>query len=203
MRIDKMETSLTLRKRLRGIRLLAMDVDGVLTDGLVSYDSEGRELKSFHVSDGLGIVLLRRCDIKIAWISGRKSAIVEKRGRELCVDALLQGVYNKRLALEDACFLLDIPQDAVAYVGDDWNDLPAFAFAGVCIAVANAVEEVKAAADIITQKSGGKGAVREVCNSILEAQQIRQTCLESYLASLTGERKEGEAGQGLSDLLGQ
>ena len=202
MRIEKMETSLPLRERLRSIRLLAMDVDGVLTDGSVIYDSEGRELKSFNVSDGLGIVLLRRCDIKVAWISGRKSAIVEKRGRELGVDVLLQGVYDKRLALADACNLLDIPQDAVAYVGDDWNDLPAFAFAGVCIAVANAVDEIKEAADVITQNYGGKGAIREVCNSILAAQERRQACLESYLTSLIGVSKE-ERGQGLPDLFGQ
>lgn len=91
----------------------------------------------------------------------------------------------------------------MAYVGDDWNDLPAFDYAGVRIAVANAVEEVKNAADMVTQNAGGRGAIREVCNSILEAQERRQSCLESYLTSLKSKTEEGVEGGCLRELLGQ
>ena len=184
-----------LRQRLASIRLLAMDVDGVLTDGALSYDSEGAEHKRFHVADGLGLVLLRQLGVEIAWISGRASDPVERRARELGVRHVMQGVRDKSKALRELCSALAIPLGATAYIGDDWNDLPALAIAGVGIAVANAAEEVKQAAAIVTCDAGGQGAVREVCMRLIEARGVRDSCLKNYLASLVEPAADGMAGQ--------
>ena len=184
MQADNLEISPDAWDKLRCIQVLAMDVDGVLTNGSFCYDNEGRDLKSFHTADGLGIVLLQQCNIEIVWLTGRHSGSVEKRGRELGVRYVFQNVRNKRLKLEELCSQLNISKEAVGYIGDDWNDLPVFDSAALRIAVQNAVDEVKAAADIITRKPGGYGAVREVCELLLDAKGIRQTCLASYLESL-------------------
>jgi 3-deoxy-D-manno-octulosonate 8-phosphate phosphatase (KDO 8-P phosphatase) len=193
------KTELTrLQERLARIRLLAMDVDGVLTDGTFAYDSEGGEHKSFHVADGLGIVLLRLTGIEVAWISGRASAIVERRGQELGIRHIVQGVRDKNRALRALCDSLAMPLEEVAYIGDDWNDLPALQIVGVAIATANAAEEVKRAADFVTYHAGGQGAVREVCMQLIDACGSRETCLKRYIVSLSeAEEKEseGRAGQ--------
>lgn len=173
-----------LISRLAPIRLLTMDVDGVLTDGTFSYDNEGGESKRFHVADGLGIVLLRMQQIEVAWITGRKSAIVARRAQELGVANVVQGSCDKRVALHRLAKSLDIPLSATAYIGDDWNDLPAFEVAGIRIAVANAVREVRERADVVTRQCGGQGAVREVCEMLLEARGEREACLQAYLKSL-------------------
>src|SRR5262249_24725986 len=115
-----------------------MDVDGVLTDGALIYDSQGGELKRFHVSDGLGIVLLQQIGIEVAWLSGRAHHGVERRAKELGVTLVLQGVRDKHLALQRLSDDTGIPLAATGYIGDDWNDLPALEIAGVPIATANA-----------------------------------------------------------------
>lgn len=172
------------------VRLLAMDVDGVLTDGTLDYDSQGGLHKRFHVADGLGLVVLAQMGIPIAWITGRADAVVERRAAELRVEHLLQGVRDKGRALERLGASLNIPCAGIAYIGDDWNDLPAFAIAGVRLAVANAVVEVKQRADAVTLASGGAGAVREVCAALLKARGLQTQSLEVYLASL----REAEGG---------
>lgn len=188
-----------LKERLAGIRLLAMDVDGVLTDGTLGFDSEGREHKRFHVADGLGLVLVRQIGVEVAWITGRASAIVERRARELGIRHVLQGTRDKRAALLRLCAGLfppdGLPLAAVAYIGDDWNDLPALCIAGVAISVPNGASEAQAAAHLVTQRLGGQGAVREVCEWILEAKGQRQSCLAAYLASLQEPQSEQEREQ--------
>ena len=187
------------KERLAGIRLLAMDVDGVLTDGTLSFDSEGREHKRFHVADGLGLVLMRQIGVEVAWITGRASAIVERRAGELGIRHVVQGVRDKRAALLRLCADMSppdgLPLAAVAYIGDDWNDLSALSIAGAAISVPNGAEEAQAAAHLVTRRAGGHGAVREVCEWILEAKGQRQLCLAAYLASLQEPPSEHERGQ--------
>lgn len=174
-----------LASKLSVVSLLAMDVDGVLTDGVLTYDDLGHEIKAFHVSDGLGIVLLLESGLTIAWISGRSSAVVARRAAELKVPYLLQGVRDKGRAIRDLSARLGVERNQVAYIADDWNDIPAFETAGVRIAVADAALEIREAADITTLHSGGRGAVREICEAILTARGQRATTLQRYLDHLT------------------
>ena len=173
-------------KGLATIELLAMDVDGVLTDGAISYNGEHDEVKRFHVGDGLGLVLMRQAGIHVAWISGRASAAVERRAAELRIPYVLQGIRDKRQVLCDLIATLGMHRAQVAYVGDDWNDLPAFPEVGIAIAVENAAPEVKRAADLITIARGGNGAIREVCDAILCSRCETDRALDRYLQSIMG-----------------
>jgi 3-deoxy-D-manno-octulosonate 8-phosphate phosphatase (KDO 8-P phosphatase) len=184
MRINRPEEKESVIRRLAQTRILAMDVDGVLTDGALGYGSDGVEQKRFHVSDGLGLVVMHMAGIKVVWISGRANPIVEKRASELKVFRVLQGVRDKGAALLHLCEELGARREEVTFIGDDWNDLQAFEVAGTCIAVANAAEEVRSLADATTENPGGRGAVREVCNAILDARGDRESCLRLYLDSL-------------------
>ena len=175
-----------LRERLVKVRLLAMDVDGVLTDGTLGY-SERDEIKRFHVADGLGLTALRLMGYEIAWISGRESAAVARRAAELKIPCLLSGVRDKAAALRERVRQSGHSAEQTAYIGDDWNDLPAFDEAGCAIAVANAAPEVLARADYTTRRPGGQGAVREVCDLLLEAADKRETALNAYLSLLRDE----------------
>jgi len=167
------------------IRLLALDVDGVLTDGGVYFDSAGNETKRFHIHDGLGIVVARLAGLKIAWITGRNSPIVERRATELGVDMLRQGVRDKTIALNYLAERWSFGLNEIAYMGDDLNDLPALRIAGVAIAPANAASpEVRDAAAWITPRSGGAGAVRDAIEAILRARGDWDSALAAYLASL-------------------
>ena len=173
-------------KGLATVELLAMDVDGVLTDGSIGYDDGHDEQKRFHVADGLGLVLMRQAGIRVAWISGRASAAVERRAAELRIPYVLQGIRDKRQVLCDLIATLGMHRDQVAYVGDDWNDLPAFQEVGIAIAVENAAPEVKRAAHLITVSRGGNGAIREVCDAILDFRCETDRALDRYLQSITG-----------------
>jgi 3-deoxy-D-manno-octulosonate 8-phosphate phosphatase (KDO 8-P phosphatase) len=166
------------------VRLLAMDVDGVLTDGTLGYGSDGAEQKRFHVHDGLGLTLLAARGIQIVWISGRVNPAVERRAQELGVGRLLQGVRDKQVALQELTQALGLAVEQVAYIGDDWNDLGAFAASGVRIAVANARREVRERADFVTAAAGGQGAVREVCDALLDASCGREQALTDYIEAL-------------------
>lgn len=173
-----------LRSRLAQISVLAMDVDGVLTDGGIYIGSDEVELKRFHVADGLGLTALRALDIGLAWISGRQSLAVLKRAGELQIPYLFQGVGNKAQVLGQWMQERSLSPDAVAYIGDDWNDLLAFEVVGVRIAVADAASEVKNAADYVTTRPGGGGAVREVCEALMDVREARAECLAAYLQGL-------------------
>ncbi|HSV72635.1 MAG TPA: HAD hydrolase family protein [Chthonomonadales bacterium] len=170
-----------LRARLAAVRLLAMDVDGVLTDGGIMLADDEVELKRFHVVDGMGLRLAMLAGLTVAWVSGRESVAVERRARELDVVHLLQGVSNKERALATLTAELGVDRAAVAYIGDDWNDLPAFSVSGVRFAPASAPAEIKGAVDMVTECAGGQGAVREVCDLLLRAQGKYHAAVEAYL----------------------
>lgn len=160
-----------------------MDVDGVLTDGSVIFGPD-LELKCFNITDGLGIVLALRAGLRVAWITGRCSDAVRRRARELGVTVLLEGAANKRLGLTAACRQLGTTPEHALYLGDDLNDLPAFAVAGLPVAVASAAPEVREAACWVTRAPGGRGAVRETIERLLREQGRWQEVLRDYLASL-------------------
>ncbi len=166
----------------RQIRLLILDVDGVLTDGKLFFDYQGNEFKAFHAHDGHGIKMLQQTGIEIAVISGRDSLIVTKRMEELDVTLVYQGQRDKRAAFQDVLQKLNLTPQQVAYVGDDVVDLPIMTQVGLAIAVANANAPVKAFADWTTTLSGGLGAVREVCDMIMQAQNNFESLLNEYLA---------------------
>lgn len=163
-----------LEERLRRVRLLVVDVDGVLTDGRIHIGGSGEELfKSFDVRDGEGLKLVRKAGIRTAIISGRRSGAVESRARELLVDEVALGVEDKLAALKGIASRLSIRPEEIAYVGDDVGDIGPMSYCGLPIAVADAHEKVKRVALHITSKPGGKGAVREVCDMILSAKEGR------------------------------
>jgi 3-deoxy-D-manno-octulosonate 8-phosphate phosphatase (KDO 8-P phosphatase) len=160
------------RKRpapLSRIRLLVLDVDGVLTDGRLHYGSDGETHKSFHVRDGYGIRALLAAGIAVAVISGRKSPAVTQRCKELAIRHLYQGVDDKAPVLAQLLASLDIPARCCACVGDDTPDLPLLAQAGLAVAVAGAHPDALAIAHRRTRLPGGSGAVREVCDWLLAA----------------------------------
>jgi 3-deoxy-D-manno-octulosonate 8-phosphate phosphatase (KDO 8-P phosphatase) len=159
-----------LLQRAVGIRLLVLDVDGVLTDGRITYTSDGVELKSFHVRDGSGLVFWQRLGGKVAIISGRTSRAVDVRAAELGIAVVEQGSGNKRAAFDRVLEATDSRAAEACAVGDDLPDLPLLRTCGLAAAVADACPEVRAAAHYVTQSPGGHGAVREVVELLLRAQ---------------------------------
>lgn len=151
------------------IRLLVLDIDGVMTDGHLHFDAEGRESKVFHVRDGYGIKQAQRCGVEFAVISGRRSKAAEVRIRDLGIAHMCFGRDDKLTAFQELNAGLGIPMTEVACMGDDVPDLELMQAAGVAIAVADAHPRVLAAADWQTSLRGGKGAVREVCDFIVAA----------------------------------
>lgn len=170
-------------EKARAIRLLALDCDGVLTDGSLLYGNDGEELKAFSILDGLGIKLLRASGVEVAIITGRKSEIVTRRARELGIGQLLQGREDKLVALRELASRLDIGLDAIAYCGDDLPDLPAIRAAGLGLAPANAYALVREHADWVTTLRGGAGAVREICDLVMQAQGTLEPALAHYLTA--------------------
>lgn len=158
------------RRAWAAIRLFAMDVDGVLTDGTVSIASDGTEAKSFSILDGHGLKQLEKAGIVVAWISGRQSGATTARANELKIPHVIQGRVDKLPALQSLATQLGFSAAECAYMGDDVIDTAAIAWAGVGIAPPGAMPAPLAAADYVTQRSAGQGAVREVCENLLEAQ---------------------------------
>ncbi|MGD8454303.1 MAG: HAD-IIIA family hydrolase [Phycisphaerae bacterium] len=160
------------------IRCLCLDVDGVLTDGRIYMDADGRSARAFHVHDGFAIRMFQELGGVVAILSGKDSPAVAARAEELGITHVIQGSRDKRADLESLAARLDLRLEQIAVVGDDLPDLPALHHCGLPIAVANAAEEVKAAAEFITQRRGGEGAVREVIEHLLRAdgrwQQVHQ-----------------------------
>lgn len=152
--------------RWAAVRLLAMDVDGILTDGSVYVLSTGGEAKAFSVLDGLGLARLRDLGLPLAWISGRHSEATTRRAAELRIPHLVQGRHDKLAALAELAARLGIPMDAVCYLGDDDIDAPALAAAGIGVTVPDAMPAALAAADAVTVRRAGHGAVREVCDLV-------------------------------------
>lgn len=153
------------------IRLLILDVDGVLTDGRLYYGPRGEALKVFHVRDGAGLKQLCAAGLVVAVISGRRSPMTRRRCRELGIRHVLQGVADKQAALQRLCLRLAIAPAECACIGDDTPDVPMMRMAGLAFAVADAHEEARRAAHVVTALPGGHGAVREVCDRLLAARQ--------------------------------
>jgi 3-deoxy-D-manno-octulosonate 8-phosphate phosphatase (KDO 8-P phosphatase) len=171
---------LTLLERARKTRLLIMDVDGVLTDGRIIQDGHGHELKVFDVKDGHGIVMAHRAKLRTALISGRESETITRRAEELGIELVFQKIWNKLEVYEKILVDTELTHNEVAYIGDDLIDIPLLRRVGLAVAVADAVDEVKAAAHLITQRPGGQGAVREVIELILRAQDHWDSLIERY-----------------------
>lgn len=162
--------SAATENKIQKIELLAMDVDGVLTDGKVMYGSNILDAIYFNVQDGSSIKWLHRAGIKTAIITGRESEAVQARARLLGIEYVYQGAKKKLPAYEQLKSDTGLPDISIGYIGDDLPDLPVLRTAGIAIAVANACPEVKEAADIVTERAGGDGAVREVAIMLLKAQ---------------------------------
>lgn len=160
---------MTAPARAARIRLLVLDVDGVLTDGSLEYGAAGEETKRFFVQDGLALVAARRAGLSIAVISGRASAAVTRRLSELGISEVHQGVHDKLAALESLMGRLELEPGEVAVVGDDLPDLPLMRRAGLALAPANAVAEVRRAAHWVARRPGGGGAVRDAVEMLLKA----------------------------------
>ncbi|OHB64342.1 MAG: hypothetical protein A2Y77_00040 [Planctomycetes bacterium RBG_13_62_9] len=167
---------------LAAIELLVLDVDGVLTDGGLIVHADGSESKRFHTLDGHGIRLWQRAGGQVALLSGRTSAPVARRAAELGIAHVLQECHEKLPALEQLLTRIGLKAANAAYVGDDLPDLPAMQHVGLGVAVANAVEEVKARADYVTSRRGGDGAVREVIEYILKNSGRWDGLMSRYLA---------------------
>ncbi|HLA28856.1 MAG TPA: HAD-IIIA family hydrolase [Syntrophales bacterium] len=158
-----------LQEKIRPIRFLILDVDGVLTDRGIIIDEDGRETKRFDVRDGHGLKMLMRCDVEIILLTGRKSKVVEHRARDLGISEVYQGVWNKLEVFEEILRNKNVTAQEVAFVGDDVVDVPVLRRVGVSFATADAVEEVKKVVHYISKNPGGKGAVREICEIIMKA----------------------------------
>ena len=169
-----------LAGKLAPVRLVALDVDGVLTDSGI-YLGETEELKRFSTQDGMGVELLRRAGIEVAIITARESRAVERRARELKIEHLHQGKHDKLNTLKELAGQLGLNREQVMYMGDDLVDLRPMHWAGVGAAPANACMDVRNAADIVTHASGGQGAVREVAELILRSQSRWQEVLQPFL----------------------
>ncbi|MDP2913399.1 MAG: HAD hydrolase family protein [Candidatus Omnitrophota bacterium] len=156
--------------RAKRIKVLIMDIDGVMTDGRIIYSIYGDELKFFDVQDGFGITLLNRAGLKSVIITAKKSRIVKMRGRDMKVARSYLGYTDKLVAFSDVLRRFKVLPEEVCFIGDDLIDLPVLKRVGFAVAVPNALQEVKEAAHYVTSKTGGRGAVREICDLILKSQ---------------------------------
>jgi len=168
-------------EKAKKISLLALDVDGVMTDGKIYFSAQGDELKAFSILDGQGIKSLLNNGIEVAIITGRNSPLTSRRAKDLGIKHILQGREDKKIALTELCQTLQTPYDCIAYMGDDLPDLSAIIHSGLGVTVPNAHSYVKQHADLCTESSGGQGAVREVCDLILEAKGLLDQYHEKYL----------------------
>ena len=167
--IARSEAWLQALKPASQVHLLLLDVDGVLTDGSLTYLSAGAEAKTFNTQDGLGMKLLQEGSVAVGLITARTSEAVERRARDLKLTHVYQGTRDKLTALEQICKETGLRPPQIAYMGDDWIDLPVINRVGFAAAPANAVAEVRQRVHYTTERRGGQGAVREVCDLILEA----------------------------------
>jgi 3-deoxy-D-manno-octulosonate 8-phosphate phosphatase (KDO 8-P phosphatase) len=159
-----------LLEKIRKVRLLMMDVDGVMTDGRIVIDDAGLESKHFNVRDGHGLKMLMRVQIEVALVTGRTSRVVECRAADLGIAEVHQGIWNKTDVFAGILERRKLAAEETAYIGDDIVDIPLLRRVGFSVAVADAVPEVRGVVDYVTEHTGGQGAVREVCEMILKAQ---------------------------------
>lgn len=161
------------------VKAIFFDVDGVLTDGKIIYDENGKEIKTFHVRDGLIVSYLKKAGIVTGAISGRESAAVTKRFAELKIDFCHQGIVDKAMAFEKLIDHYKLKSREVAFIGDDLNDLPVFRLAGFAVCPADTFDYIKDEAHLVTRAKGGQGVLREVADLVLEARGLLQNILKN------------------------
>ena len=169
-----------LLEKAKKVALLLLDVDGVLTDGRIIYDSKGRDSKFFDVHDGLGVYLLKRAGIPTVLITAKGSGAIKPRARDMQIDRIYADVISKSAVLDEISRIYKVSPEEICFVGDDLVDLGIMKKVGFPVAVFNACEEVKSLAHYITQKKGGRGAVREIIELILKSQGKWEKMLELY-----------------------
>jgi 3-deoxy-D-manno-octulosonate 8-phosphate phosphatase (KDO 8-P phosphatase) len=176
--------------------MIVFDVDGVLTDGQIIYTDEGAEAKAFDVKDGIGLRVAADAGIVIALMTGRSSRVVERRARDLHVTDVLQRVGDKTEALRHLAAENEIPLERVAFMGDDVNDREPMRLAGIAIAPADAVEEIRDLAHLVTEASGGRGAAREAVEAVLRAQERWEEAVDGYLNGISARDRSRRTGNG-------
>ena len=170
-----------VQERAAKVKLLLLDVDGVLTDGRIIMDHKGREIKAFNVRDGHGLRLLKEAGIEVAILTGRSSPVVQKRADDLGILWVRQGVHDKVGAYQEIARKMGITDDEACFIGDDLVDIPLLKRVGIPIVVGDGAPEAKRFARYVTQSSGGKGAVREVCDLLLQTQGKWEAVLRRYV----------------------
>ena len=163
--------------------LFLLDVDGVLTDGTITYTKAGDESKSFHTRDGLGLRLVQKAGVEVGLITARTSEAVSRRAQDLGISLVFQGVGKKIAVLEKIMAERHLEKSQIAYMGDDWLDLPLLTRVGFAATVADGALEVKRLVDFVARQAGGRGAVREVCELIIEAKGQTANLLAPYLTA--------------------
>jgi 3-deoxy-D-manno-octulosonate 8-phosphate phosphatase (KDO 8-P phosphatase) len=182
----------TILRKAAGIRLLALDVDGIMTDGRLYFTASGDEMKGFNILDGLGMKQVMAAGIELAVITGRRSPLTEKRMNDLGIANLMQGREDKKVALMELADRLTLAPEAIAYMGDDLPDLPAILYAGLGATVPNGHWAVRESADLCTASAGGQGAVRELCDLLLLAQGKLDATLLPYQQSDQVQNQESD-----------
>jgi 3-deoxy-D-manno-octulosonate 8-phosphate phosphatase (KDO 8-P phosphatase) len=168
-------------EKAKHIRLVIFDVDGVLTNGTLTYGSNGTETRTFHAHDGMGLRLLMKTGVEVAIITARLSHVVERRIQDLGIPYFYQGYIDKLPAYDELKQKLNLADHEIAYVGDDIPDLPVIRRVGLAISVPNAVQIVKQHTHWVTEAKGGKGAAREVCDLIMQARGTYEATVNAYL----------------------
>ncbi len=173
---------MSVNKKLSGIKLLLLDVDGVLTDGRITYTDSGEQIKQFNVKDGLGMRLLMDAGVDVGIITARKSKALAHRCNDLGIRLLYDGIKDKCAALKTISQKTGVDISHIAFAGDDLIDIPVLTRVGVSFCVADASEEVKTQSDVVTTCNGGFGAVREICEQILKAKSLWDSIVKKYLS---------------------
>lgn len=177
-----MEFPKEVLERAKKIRMLMLDVDGVLTDGKIILTSNGEEIKNFNVLDGMGIKLLQKIGVEVAIVSSRFSRVTEQRAKELGIELVFQKHLDKLKIYEEILELRKLKDEEIAYIGDDWIDLPILKRVGLAVGVPNGWYPVNLYVHYVTKHRGGEGAVREVCDLILKAKEKWEDTLKQYLS---------------------
>lgn len=175
-----MNNNLQLTERIKKVKLLILDVDGVLTDGRIIYDSKGRDSKFFDVHDGMGVYLLHRAGIKTILITAKGSKTIKHRAKDMKVEEFYEDVFPKTKVLERILNSHSIKAEEICFIGDDFVDLSMLKSVGFPVAVANGCQEIKDAACYVTQRAGGRGAVREAAELILKTQGKWEEAISIY-----------------------
>lgn len=174
------KTKKELQAIAKNIKLLILDVDGVMTDGSIILDNEDNEFKVFNVRDGHGIKMLVKAGVQVAIISGRQSKVVERRARELGISEVYQRCHMKTVAFDHIMEKYGLTGKEVAYMGDDIVDIPVFKRVGLSVAVSDAIDETKKFALMVTKDPGGRGAVREICDFLLRSKGLWKSMTGEY-----------------------